>query len=428
MTLSYDSGDPISPPFHGGDMTFSNNVTFSANLTVEGDFTFGDAISDSFTNNGLFIMGTDGTPLVLTAGTPTFTLFTTNAGTSGGTSAEPFYVKSVLTGAGQVGGRSRFHTFSNVASGGWINALKAYMEFGASGSASGLGSAFVAETVLSAGTASGSYCALEGELVLGSGASTGTATSFIYLNIAGADASTFDTNGFLIQIGEGVTPAAGKFVSADSQTVKCKIESNTRYMVFSQSENGLGIGVSGTAVSFSQGSPLINMYATNSSTNGSNSVESMYLETTMTGAAGVGGRARFFMTTNVALGGWSNALKGEVVYGSSGKTTGMGSAILAELQLSAGTTSGTYAPLESEIVVGASGSLGTSTSFLYMNFDTTGEAAANAGCFLFELGANITAASSEMYDTSASGATGDATLKIKIGGVTKYLLVADDAS
>jgi hypothetical protein len=49
------------------------------------------------------------------------------------------------------------------------------------------------------------------------------------------------------------------------------------------------------------------------------------------------------MTTNVALGSWSNALKGEVTYGASGSTTGLGSSILAEMTLAAGTTTGTYA-------------------------------------------------------------------------------------
>ena len=148
-------------------------------------------------------------------------------------------MKKGETGAGQVGGRARFHAYSNVASGGWVNALKAYMEFGASGSSSGLASGLCAETVLSAGTSSGTYCALEGELVLGSGASTGTATSFIYLNASGAGVATFDTNGFLFEIGTGITPASGKFVSANSQTIKVKIEANTRYLVCSQTENGL---------------------------------------------------------------------------------------------------------------------------------------------------------------------------------------------
>ena len=123
-----------------------------------------------------------------------------------------------------------------VNSGGWVNALKGYMEFGASGSASGLASAIVGETVLSAGTSSGTYCALEAELVLGSSASTGTATSFLYCNIAGADVATFDTNGFLFEIGAGITMASGKFFQANTaaaatHALKCKVDGTTYYVM-----------------------------------------------------------------------------------------------------------------------------------------------------------------------------------------------------
>lgn len=416
--------------WHSGTL-YCKDINVMNDFKIFGSLTFADAITDILSVSGLLKIGTSGTPLVLTAGTPTFTLYTTCAGTSGSTSAEPFYVKSTLTGAGQVGGRSRFHTYSNVASGGWINALKAYMDFGASGSSSGLASALCAEINLPAsGTSSGSYCALEGEILCPTGWTSTAPTAFFYLNASGNTVANFDTYGYLFEIGTGITPAAGKFVSADSQTIKCKIEANTRYVVLSQSENGLGIGVSGTAVSFSQGSPLINLYSTCSSTNGSNSVESMYVETTMTGAAGVGGRARFKLATNVALGSWSNALKAHVAYGASGRTTGMGSALCAEIELSAGTTSGTYAPLESEVVVGASGSLGTATSFLYMNCDTTGEATFNAGAFLFELGSNVNAGSGSLWDTTAdlTNPQIDGSLKIKIDGATKYIPVMDNAN
>jgi hypothetical protein len=212
------------------------SLEIDGNLTIKGDLDFGDVITDSFTCNGMFKMGTSSTPLVLTAGTPIFTLYTTNAGTSGSTSAEPFYVKNTLTGAGQVGGRSRFHCYSNVASGGWINALKAYMEFGASGSSTGIASAFCAETALSVGTSSGTYCALEGELILGASASTGTSTSFMYFNASGAGVDTFDTNGFLFEIGSGITGGSGKFFQENTagdatHALKCKIDGSTYYLM-----------------------------------------------------------------------------------------------------------------------------------------------------------------------------------------------------
>ena len=175
-------------------------------------------------------------------------------------------------------------------------------------------------------------------------------------------------------------------------------------------------------------SSVLTAYATNASTSGSSSVEPFYLKSIMTGAGGVGGRARFHMYANVALGGWSNALKAYAEYGATGRTTGLGSAFCAEIALSAGTTSGTYAPLESELVLATGALTGTATSFLYMNTSGTDKATFDTNGFLFEIGSGISAGSGSMYDTSATTATGDATLKIRIGGVTKYLLVADDAS
>jgi hypothetical protein len=133
-----------------------------------------------------------------------------SASTSGSSSVEPFKVDTVMTGAAGVGGRAKFTMTTNVALGGWSNALKAEVTYGADGKTTGLGSAFCAEMTLSAGTAAGNYALFEGELNLGSGALTGTATSLFYLSVNGDDAATFDTNGYLMNI-QGVTGEEGKF-------------------------------------------------------------------------------------------------------------------------------------------------------------------------------------------------------------------------
>jgi len=181
----------------------------------------------------------------------------------------------------------------------------------------------------------------------------------------------------------------------------------------------------GTSSNPSVGSTAI--YNTSASTSGSSSVEPLYFKSVMTGAGGVGGRARFHLYTNVALGGWSNALKAYTEYGASGNTTGLGSAFCAEIALSAGTTAGTYAPLESELVLGSGAQTGTATSFLYMAVSGADKTTMDDNGFLFEL-SGVTAGAGDLYDTSATAGTGDATLKVRINGETKYLLIADDAS
>jgi len=190
--------------------------------------------------------------------------------------------------------------------------------------------------------------------------------------------------------------------------------------------NKLRIGQSSTVPTLmTVGAPVVEGYVTCASVNASTSVESFYLKTTMTGAAGVGGRARFHMYTNVALGGWSNALKAYAEYGASGRTTGLGSAVCAEIVLSAGTTSGTYAPLESEVVTATGDSCGTATSFLYMNNSGTGTTVMNGpNGYLFELGSGVTDTAGGIFEaeTVAAGAV-DFThvLKIRIAGTAYYI-------
>jgi hypothetical protein len=145
-------------------------------------------------------------------------------------------MSSTMTGAAGVGGRARFQLDTNVALGGWANALKGYTKFGASGRVTGLASAAVAEMDLSAGTTSGSYAPLEIELNLGTGASTGTMTSLIYASVNGAGAGAFDDNGVILNL-QGLTIGAGDAIQASAVTdinsthaMKIKI-GNTLYYI-----------------------------------------------------------------------------------------------------------------------------------------------------------------------------------------------------
>ncbi len=180
---------------------------------VSSDWVSGSLIfSNDGTYGGSIGFGSSASPMTVYSTTPVFSIYTTSADTSG-SSVEPMYFKSTMTGIGGTGGRARFHMYTNVALGGWSNALKGYAEYGASGRTTGLGSAICAELVLSAGTTSGTYAALEAELVAGTGAKTGTKTAFIYCNGSGADvATTIDTTANLCEFGDGLTVGSGKFI------------------------------------------------------------------------------------------------------------------------------------------------------------------------------------------------------------------------
>ena len=183
------------------------------------------------------------------------------------------------------------------------------------------------------------------------------------------------------------------------------------------------MGNSTTANPYTAGTPLVAIYTTNASVHASTSAESFLVSNTQTGIAGVGGRARFYMTTNVALGGWSNALKAAVAYGASGRTTGLGSAFCAELEMSAGTSSGTYAPLESEIVLANNAEVGTSTSFLFMSANGAAVATwlTNGDLFYIQGMGTASSTANVFHTTGIVSATHG--LRINIDGVDYDILL-----
>jgi len=165
---------------------------------------------------------------------------------------------------------------------------------------------------------------------------------------------------------------------------------------------------------------------TSASTDGGTSVEPYTITSTMTGAGGVGGRFKSQLTVNAALGGWSNAIKGEVIYGASGKTTGLGSAVLAEMTLSAGTVDGTYAPLEIELNCGSNAPIGTNTAFAYFSANGTATNFINSGHVLNLQGLGA-AASGKIFQANTAGAATHA-LKILIGSTAYYIMLTDQGA
>jgi len=202
--------------WHSGTLT-CKNATIKNDLAIEGDLSFGDAITDTLTCNGLFKMGTNASPLVLTAETPLFTLYTTSASTDGGNSVTPIYMKSIMTGAGGVGGRAEFYMTCTATLGSWANALKGYFEIGTGGSVTGLGSAICAELKMPNASVSGTYTPLEIELVLQASSNTGTATSFICSTVSGTTTAFVD-NGYVLDLQGLGSATSGKIFQQNTQT------------------------------------------------------------------------------------------------------------------------------------------------------------------------------------------------------------------
>ena len=184
------------------------------------------------------------------------------------------------------------------------------------------------------------------------------------------------------------------------------------------------MGTSGSPQSYTAGSPIFEIYATSSNATSTNA-EPFYVKSTMTGTGGYGGRSRFHAYTNVALGSNFMGLKSYTEFGSSGSCTGLATGFCSEIKMPNAAVGGTYYAIELEYVAGGTSTEATNRGWIYMNNtgDANGDFDDNG--FLFKLD-GLTADSGHLYDTSASAATGDATLKIQIGSTTKYILLSDD--
>jgi hypothetical protein len=150
-------------------------------------------------------------------------------------------------------------------------------------------------------------------------------------------------------------------------------------------------------------------------------------DTVLTGAGQVGGRVLAKMITNVALGGWANALKAYTDFDKTGSVTGLGSALCAEMRLPSKTlAAGHYAPLELELVTQASGLTGgTPVAFQYM--ELSGNSTANNDLddngYLFII-KGLTDAAGNIFDTDTTP-TCDATLRILVGNTKYYILLSN---
>ena len=145
-------------------------------------------------------IGTSGTPIAYTTVTDKMLSFygTCNT-TNGATNYEPAIFNTVMTGAGQVGGRVRVHMETNVVLGGWANAFKASVDLKSAGGCTGLLSAICGELVAAGKANAATLAVLELELVTVASATFDHRHSLIYSNISGNSTAntSFQENGVI---------------------------------------------------------------------------------------------------------------------------------------------------------------------------------------------------------------------------------------
>jgi len=177
------------------------------------------------------------------------------------------------------------------------------------------------------------------------------------------------------------------------------------------------------------GDKALAIYSTCASTHASTSFEPVLFNTVMTGTGQVGGRVRVNLDiSNVVLGGWANALKASVDCNTSGRSSGLLSAMCAEIELPASDVSGAagdYAAAELEFTAPASHvTKANCTSFLYMGVggNSTAITSFNTYGSLFKLSTAIVDTTDGLFDAITSGSPAFThRLRIYVGNTPYYI-------
>jgi len=127
-----------------------------------------------------------------------------------------------------------------------------------------------------------------------------------------------------------------------------------------------------TAIVHTAGTPTLGMYTTCAGAVGT-VAQPQYFYNIVTGAGQLGGRYRIHLETNVTMGSYANALKASVDLKTAGGTTGLLSAICAEMTMATTSISGTYAALELEMTYGATNGTLAKPCFIYANTSGTAD-------------------------------------------------------
>lgn len=165
----------------------------------------------------------------------------------------------------------------------------------------------------------------------------------------------------------------------------------------------------------------LEVYSSSDSADGSNSVEHVIFTTTMSGAGGVGGRVAVNMNiSDVALGGWANALRVKVDCGATGYATGLLSAACLEMDMpSGGAGGGTTAILELELTAATGWTGGSPVDIIYFNSSGAGKARMDTYGYLFDI-QGLTESAGKLLRVAAP-TTAAASLRCKVGS-TEYFL------
>lgn len=227
-----------------GEVTFGSDATYPTTSDSNALGTTSNMWSDLFLASGGVINFNNGA-VTMTHSGQTVTLLSTWA--TAAATGRPFLVQ--LT--------------TNVSLGSYANAFKAYVNCSSVGGATGLLSAGNFEITFPTTGIAGTTVGVEIELTYGATCGALQKPAFFYFGTNGTARTDFDTYGDFFKLSTNVTAGAGKFLSANSLTLRCgtgALSATKRYLVMSENENSIYLGSSTTPVPTAAGSCVIRVY------------------------------------------------------------------------------------------------------------------------------------------------------------------------
>uniref|UniRef100_A0A6H1ZWU5 Uncharacterized protein n=1 Tax=viral metagenome TaxID=1070528 RepID=A0A6H1ZWU5_9ZZZZ len=236
-------------------------------------------------------------------------------------------------------------------------------------------------------------------------------------------AAYFSANAYLLHL-DGETAATGSLLYTNS--LKIRIGTGTKYLPYSDAEQGLHLGTNAAKNTMVSAAPYISIYDTTAAITGS--LRSMYISQTHTveATASQTEGLKVLVTSNVKTGAWCNAVCAALDYSTNGAAHGEAGPIYAELTLpNSSLVRGELYGLGIGIGVGASSSWASAGPVSFIKFDAWGTLTnMNASGYLFHL-AGVTDTANGLFDVIAAAGF-DGCIKILIGSTNYFIPVSLD--
>lgn len=387
----------------------------------------------------LLRMGTSSDPVhIKTDGVPLIDVHATTALTTG----TEYVAKFKLTQSVETAVTKLAAVYAEIASavktGDHITAFKGAIDYSGGGNAAGgQASVISGDMIMQPGAQiGGAYYLLNLWIAATAGfvhgANDSYTTSYINCGVWGTAKGEIDDHAFFIRL-DGFTVGATHMISLTSQTVKCILPTTTtRYMVMSQMEDGLGLGVTGTHMVLTDAATrAVDIYTDYSGTGPSWAIN---IDSTM-GTTGVRGGVMYScLTVDAVVPGsyiMNTFIKADYASVLTTAGFGMGAGLMVELvNPTDGSGGGEFHVLALEWTGATAdtmhGNAGIPSSFIKFEGYGTAEADIDDHGYLFYL-SGFSAADHHLVDNSNTNIDfiADVLIKINIGG-TEYWLGACD--